>query len=153
VKEKGQEGQCRCGEVRFRAGGAPLITMACHCRGCQRMSASAFSLNSLYPEDRFEVTAGEPVLGGIKGTSRHYFCPSCMTWVFTRPDALDGFVNARSAMFELAADHRPFMETYASEAVGWATTGAERSFEGVPQENQFSELLGAYAEWDGRVKA
>ena len=115
------------------------------------MSASAFSLNSLYPEDRFEVTAGEAVLGGIKGTSRHYFCPSCMTWMFTRPDALDGFVNARSSMFANAAEHRPFMETFTDEAVGWATSGAERRFETVPEESQFGELLGAYAEWDGRV--
>ena len=35
-----QEGGCRCGQVRFRIDGGPLITMACHCTGCQRMTAS-----------------------------------------------------------------------------------------------------------------
>ena len=153
MSEGADEGSCGCGDLRFRVEGAPLITMACHCRGCQRMSASAFSLSSLYPEDRFEVTAGEPVLGGIRGTSKQYFCPSCMSWVFTRPEALEGLVNVRPMMLDRASEHRPFMETYTSEAIGWVTSGAERSYEGVPEESEISELLEAYAAWDGRVKA
>jgi hypothetical protein len=27
------EGGCLCGEIRFRVGAPPLLTMACHCRG------------------------------------------------------------------------------------------------------------------------
>ena len=37
------EGGCRCGRVRFHLDGAPWIESACHCRGCQQMTASAFS--------------------------------------------------------------------------------------------------------------
>ena len=44
----GGEGGCRCGRVRLRVEAPPLITMACHCTGCQRMSASAFSLTVQY---------------------------------------------------------------------------------------------------------
>ena len=40
----------------------PLITMACHCTGCQRMTASAFSLSALYPSGGFEVTEGERIV-------------------------------------------------------------------------------------------
>ena len=69
------EGQCRCGQVRFTVAGAPLVTMACHCTGCQRMTGSAFSLSSLYPAIMFEVTAGEPVLGGLRGGARHFSAP------------------------------------------------------------------------------
>ena len=46
--------------------------MACHCAGCQRMTASAFSLSeaSIRPS-AFRLTPGEPVLGGITtGRSR-----------------------------------------------------------------------------------
>lgn len=39
---------------------APILTMACHCRGCQRMSASAFSLTAMFPNSDFA-----PGLGGI----------------------------------------------------------------------------------------
>ena len=44
-------GQCRCGATRIEASGPPLITMACHCTGCQRMTGGAYSLSSFYPAD------------------------------------------------------------------------------------------------------
>ena len=142
-----QEGQCRCGAVRFTATGRPLITMACHCRGCQRMSASAFSLSSLYDWERFEVTQGEPVLGGLKGATRHYFCPSCMTWLFTRPEGMEDFVNIRSTMFDNVGVHRPYMEAHWRDALAGIQTGAVRRFETVPEEDQFGPLIAAYAQW------
>jgi hypothetical protein len=36
------QGGCRCNQVRFDISRPPLLTMACHCTGCQRMSASAY---------------------------------------------------------------------------------------------------------------
>ena len=52
------EGGCRCGGVRFRVTKAPLITMACHCTGCQKMTASAYSTSVAIPADGFEVIKG-----------------------------------------------------------------------------------------------
>ena len=145
-------GQCRCGEVRFTAQGAPLVTMACHCRGCQRMSSSAFSLSSLYPADRFQVENGETVRGGVGTGPSHMFCPTCMSWLFTMPEGLEGFVNVRSTMFEDATEHRPFIETYRAEGFDWASSGAARTYETAPEDSEFSDLVTAYGEWDGRVK-
>ena len=139
------EGTCRCGETRFTTAGDPLVTMACHCTGCQRMSASAFSLSSLYPAAAFEVTAGEPVVGGLRGATRHYFCPSCMSWLFTRPEGMDDFVNVRSALLDDAGDHRPFVETYTVEKLPWVEAGAEHSFERLPPEERLPELLAGFA--------
>src|SRR6478735_12330017 len=97
------EGACRCGQVRFLVKGAPIIAMACHCTGCQRMTASAFSLSVLYPSASFEVVQGEPVIGGLHGATRHFFCPHCMSWLFTRPEGLDEFVNVRTVMLDDAS--------------------------------------------------
>ena len=69
------KGQCRCGQIQFEVNSKPLITMVCHCTGCQRMTASAYSLSALYPRDEFKITAGEPSIGGLHGATRHYFCP------------------------------------------------------------------------------
>ena len=147
------EGQCRCGQVRFAVDGPPLVTMACHCRGCQRMSASAFSLSSLYPAEKLQVTDGGPMRGGLKTGPEHMFCPNCMSWLYTVPEGMDAFINVRSTMFDNAAEHRPFVETYRSEGVPWASSGAPRSYEDVPEESEFGSLVSAYGEWDGRVKA
>ena len=143
------EGACRCGRVRFIARGKPLLTMACHCTGCQKMTASAFSLSSLYPSAAFEVVEGEPVIGGLHGSPRHFFCAHCMSWLFTRLVETDAVVNVRTTMLEGAASFRPFMETYTSEKLPWATTGAARSFEQFPAPQQYPDLIKAYAEQSG----
>ena len=56
-------GGCRCGKVRFTIAAPALLTMACHCTGCQRMSASAYSLSIAVPTPGFSATQGEPVIG------------------------------------------------------------------------------------------
>jgi hypothetical protein len=140
-----RDGGCRCGQVRFRVMGKPVITMACHCTGCQRMSASAFSLSALYTSDRFAVVQGEPVIGGLHGPTRHFFCPHCMSWLFTRPEGLDDFVNVRATMFDDAKDYAPFIETYTSEALPWAKTPAVHSFEKFPPIERYPELLAEFA--------
>jgi len=140
-----QGGQCRCGQVKFRVRGAPLVTMACHCTGCQRMTASAFSLSALYTSDNFEVVEGDPVLGGLHGATRHFFCPHCMSWLFTRPEGMDAFVNVRTAMLEGAADLPPFIETWTREKIPWAATPAVHSFETLPSMERYPELVAEFA--------
>jgi len=138
------DGGCRCGQLRFSVKGAPLITMACHCTGCQRMTASAFSLSALYPSAAFAITAGEPVIGGLHGPTRHFFCSHCMSWVFTRPEGMDDFVNVRATMLDDARSYRPFIETYTCEKLPWAATSAVHSFDKYPPMEQFPALLAEY---------
>ncbi|MDP3174465.1 MAG: GFA family protein [Phenylobacterium sp.] len=66
-------GACRCAQVRLTISAPPLLTMACHCTECQKMTSSAFSLSAAIPADGFAVVQGEPVIGGLHGASRHYF--------------------------------------------------------------------------------
>ena len=148
--DRARAGQCRCGGVRFRADGDPIVTMACHCTGCQRMTASAFSLSALYPSRNVAVVQGEPVIGGLRGATRHFFCPHCMSWLFTRPDGMDEFVNLRTTMLDDAADLAPFIETWTREKLPWATTPAIHSFETLPPMERYPELV---AEYDARRRA
>jgi hypothetical protein len=55
------------------------MTSACHCVGCQKMSSSAFSLTALFPAEAFFIHRGSPVIGGMHGSTRHYFCPHCLS--------------------------------------------------------------------------
>jgi hypothetical protein len=138
------DGGCRCGRVRLRVSKPPLLTMACHCTGCQRMSASAYSLSAAFPADGFEVIAGEPVIGGMHGPARHYFCGYCMSWMFTRPDGADFLVNVRATMFGDTSWYSPFMETYTSEKLAWATTPALHSYEKFPPMEAYEGLIAEF---------
>lgn len=140
------EGGCRCGQVRVKVTAPPLLSMACHCTGCQRMTASAFSLSVAIPEAGFAVTAGEPVVGGLHGEQvRHFFCPHCMSWVFSRMAGDLGFVNVRTTMLDDPTLFPPFVETYTSEKLAWAQTPARHSYPQFPPFEAYEGLIRDYA--------
>ena len=143
--DKSKCGTCRCGETRFEVTAVPIMTMACHCTGCQRMTASAFSLSALYASGAFRVVSGEPIIGGLRGATRHYFCPQCLSWLFTRPEGLDEFVNVRATMFDNAREFVPFIETYTSEKLPWAAVSAVHSFERFPSAEDYPRLVAEFA--------
>lgn len=141
------EGGCRCGRVRLRISAQPILTMACHCTGCQKMSASAYSLSAAVPAQGFEITEGEPVIGGLHGAdAHHYHCPHCKSWMFTRPEGMDWFVNLRPTMLDDAKWFSPFIETYTSEKLPWATTPAVHSYETFPPFEAYEGLVREFAE-------
>ena len=138
-------GGCRCDRVRIVVSAPPLLTLACHCVGCQRMSASAYSLSVAVPAAGFAVERGEPVIGGLHGASRHYHCPHCKSWMFTRPEGLDDLVNVRATMLDDHAWFTPFVETWTAEGFAWARTGAPHSFATMPPAEAFGPLVAAFA--------
>jgi hypothetical protein len=115
------EGNCRCGQVRLR------ITAP-----------------------GFEVVAGEPVIGGLHGDSHHYCCPHCKSWMFTRTEGMDEFVNIRPTMLDRHEWFVPFMETWTDEKLPWATTPAVHSFGKLPDLAAFPALIQAYAQEGAR---
>lgn len=140
-------GTCRCGATGITVTAQPLVTAACHCTGCRKMSASAFSLTAMFPGPAFSVTRGETVVGGAKGPELdHHFCPACMTWMFTRLKGMGDLVNVRPTMFDAPDWCRPFIETMTAEKLDWARTPAEHSFEKFPGEDEFGQMLKAFAE-------
>jgi hypothetical protein len=140
-------GQCRCGRIAFEATPPVLLTMACHCVGCQRMTGSAFSLSAMYAASRFRVTKGEPVIGGMKAFPPHYMCATCSSWVFTKISTPAGdYVNVRATMFDQADHQAPYIETCTAEKLAWVQTGAAHSFEVFPPREEFANLINEYVE-------
>lgn len=111
------------------------------------MTAGAFSLTSIHPSAGFEVTAGEPAIGGLHGPEvRHFFCPWCMSWLFTRPQGME-IVNVRTTLFDTPSADPPFIETWTSEKLPWAETRAVHGFEAFPPGECYPDLLAEYAAW------
>jgi len=140
------KGTCRCGHTSFEISAPPLVTSACHCRGCQQMSSSAYSLTAIMPAPAFRVTEGEPVKGGLQGPQAdHFFCPDCKTWMFTRIPGYDEIVNVRPTLLDDPGWAEPFIETMTAEKLPWVTTPAKHSFEGFPEMDRFQGLMEAFA--------
>lgn len=138
------EAGCRCGQIRMRVTEPPLLASACHCTGCQRMSASAFSLTLTVPKTGFTVLSGAPVPGGLQKEVPHYHCPHCKSWVFTRPGEAFPFVNLRATMLDDARWFQPYIETWTDEKLPWASTGAAHSFGTQPDYAEYESLIAQY---------
>jgi hypothetical protein len=123
--------------------------MACHCGGCQRMTASAFSLSLIVKRDRFTITRGEDqiVRGGEQLDERghHRHCTFCKSWLFTEVPPELGVVNVRTTMLDDTSGLEPYAETQTAEKLPWATTPAVQSFEGFPEMDKYMALIDAYA--------
>jgi hypothetical protein len=144
---------CRCERLRMTISAPPVVTMACHCTGCQRMSASAFSLSILVPASGFAITQGETEIGGLHGPSQHHHCSYCKTWAFTRPDGMDGFVNLRATMLDDHAWFSPFVETCRAEGFPWASTGAVHSFPNILPPEAFGPIVSQFLREGARPQA
>ena len=76
------EGGCACGDVRYRVRGQPVVTIACHCKFCQKQLGSAFRTTAWFDEKSVEFTKGR--LQAYEHRSdesgrwvRMEFCPRC----------------------------------------------------------------------------
>jgi len=80
------EGQCQCGEVRYRVIGTPVTLFACHCTDCQRQSSSAFGMALWVRNADVGLLSGElrewirTTPSGRRMACR--FCPNCGTRLF-----------------------------------------------------------------------
>jgi len=54
------EGRCQCGAIRYRCTASPFVCYTCHCRVCQRITASAFATCMQVPVEALEILVGNP---------------------------------------------------------------------------------------------
>jgi hypothetical protein len=84
-----QTGGCQCGKLRYDITEAPLATYACHCRDCQRMTSSAFSIAVIVPDRAFRLSGVDPRpierIADSGRTAIRWVCPECASWICSGP--------------------------------------------------------------------
>lgn len=140
-------GSCLCGAMQVSVSARPLLTLACHCRDCQKLSASAYTLTTMFPKDSFSLT-GE-VFNGGRGSRRrrHYFCKSCLNFIYSEIDGAHQRINLRTSVLDDAALFEPFVELMTDEKMPWAYVPATHSFSRFPATlEELQKLFDGYAE-------
>jgi len=99
------EGGCLCGNVRYRATGAPMLATVCHCKFCQRRTGSAFSEPVLYKMDQVQVSGGPLVTYEHRSDEsnrwlRMEFCPRCGTTVMWTAERRPGVRGIAGGTFD-----------------------------------------------------
>lgn len=120
---KERQGGCLCGAVRYVMKGEPETAAICHCRHCQKQSATLFSFNLFVKEANF-TQHGETRVFEDRGDSGHpsyrHFCGGCGSPILTRVSTMPGVVLVKAGTLDsLAGIQPPGIEIYADRAPHW----------------------------------
>jgi hypothetical protein len=116
-------GGCSCGAVRYECTAAPLFSLNCHCRDCQRETGSAFAPILGVPKAAFTVTRGNPQYFALRADSGHTttraFCAACGSPLFGLPGSAPEMVTIRVGSLEDPSEFRPSQDIYTTSAQPW----------------------------------
>ena len=118
------EGSCQCGSVKLRLLAAPQMVVACHCRECQKLSTSAFSLTAMVKASDLEIE------GELKDWQRMAesgnvaaakFCPQCGNRIYHYNPAQPEMLKLKPTYFSDIAFIQPTAHAWVSEKQDWFT--------------------------------
>jgi hypothetical protein len=116
-------GGCACGAIRYSAEGAPLFSMNCHCRDCQRETGSAYAAVLAVRRATFKVIKGKPKYFEITAGSGHQttrvFCADCGSPLFGLPGITPDMVTIRAGSLDDPSVFRPAQDIYTASAQPW----------------------------------
>jgi len=99
-------GRCQCGAVRYAHSAEPIAVYICHCRECQKQSASAFGISVEVPRVKHTVTQGAPKFWTRDTDSGRKlicaFCPDCGSRLWHESEA--GWITLKGGSLDRPVD-------------------------------------------------
>jgi hypothetical protein len=100
-------GGCQCGAVRYAIAEPPLRLYVCHCRECQRQSASAFGMSLFVRRAAFAVTQGTTQTWSRTADSGRtmacHFCAVCGSRLWHARDGIET-VSVKAGSLDVPVD-------------------------------------------------
>lgn len=124
-------GRCSCGEVQYHITDEPMFTHACHCKLCQRYTASAFVVHSLIEAENFVVEKGNLIttVGPSGSGSGHSIkrCETCGDQIFSHFGAIgtDKILVFKTTTLDDAEEFPPQAHIFTKNKLSWVVLGTE----------------------------
>lgn len=113
-------GGCRCGAIRYEVTGAPVASVACHCRDCQYVSSGGANYSMVFQRTGFKVLQGAPRVFKAKPTSGgSFFCESCGVHVFSGPDSSPQLIAVKVGSLDDRSHFRVQADIWMKSAPPW----------------------------------
>lgn len=102
------QGGCQCGRVRYVLLEPPSAIYVCHCRDCQKQSASAFGVSVLVPTGSLRILQGAPrvwsMTAGSGALKDCHLCPDCGTRLWHVSQAEPGIASVKGGSLDVPPD-------------------------------------------------
>ena len=137
-------GGCQCGHIRYEIQAEPLTLYVCHCKECQKQSASAFGMSMPVPCDAVVILQGQPrkwsriAESGCEVSCS--FCENCGTRLFHAPARNPKIINVKPGTLDDTSWLKPVGNLWTQSAQNWVVTNEQMlHYEGQPSD--FSVLM------------
>jgi hypothetical protein len=120
-------GSCQCGGVTYELLRAPLMVVACHCRECQKLSTSAFSITAVVDADALvfkgEMREWQRVAesGNVNAAK---FCPTCGNRIYHFNPAEPDKIKLKPSNLSDTRLIQPSAHVWVSEKQEWVAIPA-----------------------------
>ncbi len=123
-------GGCQCGAVRYEIAAAEVLTLVCcHCRECQRQSASAFGMSLILPRAAFALVQGHLQSfqwRSERGTARRgNFCPTCGVRIYNDDAEAGSWVSVKAGTLDDTSILDPVGHLWTKRAQPWVSLPEE----------------------------
>ena len=117
-------GGCQCQSVRYVVTKEPLRVLACHCKECQRQSASAFGMSMPVKKDSLAVTGQTKQFTRIADSGNEVtgvFCPECGVRIYHVLKSAPEVVSIKPGTLDDTSWLRPSAFIWMRSAQGWVS--------------------------------
>lgn len=117
-------GACQCGGVTYQLLSEPQMVVACHCKECQKLSTSAFSITAMVNADqvRFEGEMADWSRQADSGNiSAAKFCPGCGNRIYHYNPAEPDKIKLKPSNLSDTSIIKPVAHVWVSEKQDWYT--------------------------------
>ena len=131
-------GGCQCGGVRYEIAGRPVALYVCHCRECQKQSASAFGISVMVKRADFRLTRGK-VKVWSRATDRGgrlacAFCPACGSRLWHEAVPANATISVKGGSLDQPPDLRAACHIWTARRLpGVIIPKTARQFPGEPE--------------------
>ena len=116
------EGGCQCGAVRYAVTVDRLIGYACHCRECQKQSASAFGLSVPVQSRHFKIDGAMKVYHrptDVGGMTACWFCTACGTRLYHQSEGGNDYVTIKGGSLDRSDLLAPTIHIWVKSKQPW----------------------------------
>jgi len=117
-------GACQCGGVSYQLHQPPLAIAACHCKQCQKLSTSAFSITAMVEASAIEFSGEMREWSRVAdsgNTSIARFCPVCGNHIYHFSSQHPDKVMLKPSTLADTRVIQPSIHVWVSQKQDWVT--------------------------------
>jgi len=115
-------GSCQCGSVRYELLEEPMLIAACHCKECQKLSTSAFSITAMVKSESVKFQGEMRRWGRIADSgniSYAKFCSNCGNRIYHYDPNIPDVLKLKPTNLSNTSIINPKIHIWVSEKQSW----------------------------------